>query len=107
MGTLKKAGVSIFLLFAAAAAGLVSGYLSGSDANAAPRPVTPRGELHADEKATIELFDKSKASVVFISTRENAHGERIVRRWVESRDEGFTQNRTSLSRRCRTHTRNF
>ncbi len=70
MDTLKKAGVSIFLLFAAAAAGLVSGYLSGSDANAAPRPVTPRGELHADEKATIELFDKSKASVVFISTRE-------------------------------------
>ena len=44
--------------------------LLASDANAAPRPVTPRGELYADEKATIDIFEKSKASVVFISTRE-------------------------------------
>lgn len=38
-------------------------------ADAAPRPVTPRGELAADEKATIELFEKSRDSVVFITTR--------------------------------------
>lgn len=36
---------------------------------AAPRPVTPRGELAAEEKATIDLFEKSRDSVVFISTR--------------------------------------
>lgn len=36
--------------------------------DAAPRPVTQRGELAADEKATIELFEKSRDSVVFITT---------------------------------------
>ena len=44
-----------------------------------PRPVTPRGELHADEKATIELFERSKASVVFISTRE-----KVVDLWTRN-----------------------
>ncbi|HNF92442.1 MAG TPA: trypsin-like peptidase domain-containing protein [Accumulibacter sp.] len=33
-----------------------------------PRTVTARGDLAADEKATIELFEKSRDSVVFIST---------------------------------------
>ena len=32
-----------------------------------PRPVTPRGELAGDEKATIELFNQSAPSVVFIT----------------------------------------
>jgi hypothetical protein len=31
-------------------------------------PATPRGELPANEKATIELFERSKGSVVYIST---------------------------------------
>jgi S1-C subfamily serine protease len=35
-----------------------------------PRPVTPRGELAADEKANIDLFERSKSSVVFISTQQ-------------------------------------
>src|SRR2546430_1277039 len=33
-----------------------------------PRPVAARGDLAADEKATIELFERSKGSVVYIST---------------------------------------
>ena len=33
-----------------------------------PRPITPRGELGADERATIEIFERAKGSVVFIST---------------------------------------
>ena len=37
--------------------------------DATPRTVTARGDLAADEKATIELFEKAKDSVVFISTR--------------------------------------
>ncbi|HZP92557.1 MAG TPA: trypsin-like peptidase domain-containing protein [Burkholderiales bacterium] len=47
-------------------------YLDGwSAANeAAARTVTPRGDLAADEKATIELFERSKNSVVYISTRQ-------------------------------------
>jgi len=38
--------------------------------DAPPRPVTQRGELAADEKATIALFERSRDSVVFITTRE-------------------------------------
>ena len=37
--------------------------------DATPRLVTPRGDLAADEKSTIELFEKARDSVVFISTR--------------------------------------
>lgn len=32
--------------------------------------VTPRGELLAEEKATVDIFERSKGSVVFISTQE-------------------------------------
>ncbi len=37
---------------------------------AAERTVTPRGDLAQDEKATIELFEKSRASVVYITTAQ-------------------------------------
>ncbi|WP_028920101.1 S1C family serine protease [Pseudoxanthomonas suwonensis] len=39
-------------------------------AQAAERTVTPRDDLAQDEKATIELFEKSRASVVYISTAQ-------------------------------------
>jgi len=42
----------------------------GRDENATPRAVIARGELAADEKSTIELFEQSRASVVFITTRQ-------------------------------------
>ncbi len=38
--------------------------------NAAPRVVAARGDLAADEKATIEIFENARDSVVFISTRQ-------------------------------------
>jgi len=38
------------------------------DEAAQPRAITARGDLAADEKATIELFERSKGSVVYIST---------------------------------------
>ncbi len=37
---------------------------------AAPRPVTARGDLAADEQATIQIFEGASPSVVFISTRQ-------------------------------------
>jgi S1-C subfamily serine protease len=37
---------------------------------AEPRLVAPRGDLAADEKSTIELFERSKGSVVFITTTQ-------------------------------------
>jgi S1-C subfamily serine protease len=38
--------------------------------SAAPREITPRGELGGDERATIDLFERSRNSVVFISTKQ-------------------------------------
>jgi S1-C subfamily serine protease len=37
---------------------------------AAPREITPRGELPGDERATIDLFERSRNSVVFITTTQ-------------------------------------
>jgi S1-C subfamily serine protease len=37
---------------------------------AAPRAITPRGELASDERATIDLFERSRNSVVFITTKQ-------------------------------------
>jgi S1-C subfamily serine protease len=44
-------------------------YRSGSDA--VPRAITPRGDLAADEKATIELYNQAKPSVVHITSLAN------------------------------------
>lgn len=38
--------------------------------SATPHPVAARGDLAADEKSTIELFERSRDSVVYISTSE-------------------------------------
>jgi S1-C subfamily serine protease len=39
-------------------------------ADAAPRPITPRGPLTPEEKSNIAVFEAAKASVVYISTTE-------------------------------------
>ncbi len=41
-----------------------------------PRPITPRGDLAIDEKSTIELFENSKDSVVYLSTKK-----RVIDYW--------------------------
>lgn len=41
-----------------------------SPRQAAERTVTPRGDLAVDERTTIELFEKSRHSVVYISTAQ-------------------------------------
>jgi S1-C subfamily serine protease len=38
------------------------------DSNAVPRTVTPRGDLAADERATIELFRQASPAVVYITS---------------------------------------
>ena len=58
----RRLGAALFCCFACAA------LAAGKDV--APRAVTPRSELAADEKATIALFERSRDSVVFITTRE-------------------------------------
>lgn len=46
---------------------------------AAPRPITPRGELTAEERSNIEVFETWKGSVVFIST-----SKRVVDFWTRN-----------------------
>jgi S1-C subfamily serine protease len=66
------------LLVAAIAAALLAlwrwlphpGALDPALRDAAPRPVAARGDLAADEQAMIELFERSRDSVVYISTRQ-------------------------------------
>ncbi len=50
-----------------------------------PRAVTARGDLAADEQATIQIFERASPSVVFISTRQ-----RVIDAW--------TRNVTSVPR---------
>jgi S1-C subfamily serine protease len=45
--------------------------------NAAPRPITPRGELTAEERSNIDVFETWKGSVVFIAT-----SNRVVDFWT-------------------------
>ena len=45
-------------------------WLEPSGKEAAPRPITPRGNLSEDEQATINLFRQSSKSVVYITTTE-------------------------------------
>ena len=59
--------------------------------------VTARGDLAADEKSTIELFEKSRGSVVFIKDASRkvflildhlrVHHSRIVKAWVAKRND--------------------
>ncbi len=46
----------------------IAGWFQGKP-EATPRAVTARGDLAADEKSTITLFEKSRGSVVFITTK--------------------------------------
>jgi S1-C subfamily serine protease len=64
-------GVVVFLAVAAwrTFPGL-AGRLGLDGRETTPRAVLARGDLAGDEQATIELFERSRASVVFISTRE-------------------------------------
>jgi S1-C subfamily serine protease len=52
-------------------------YLIGLTAE--PRPVTARGDLAAEEKATIEIFQRASPAVVFISTRS-----RVIDLWTRN-----------------------
>ncbi len=56
---------------------LVQHWLIGMTAE--PRPVTARGDLAADEQATIAIFERASPSVVFITTRQ-----RVVDLWTRN-----------------------
>lgn len=65
---------SVMVALAGAFVLVLAGPLAAATApGATPRAVTPRGELAADEKATIALFEHTRDSVVFISTSAVVH----------------------------------
>jgi len=63
-------GVAVFLAVALWRGWPTFGPLLGLGEEATPRAVVARGDLAADEKSTIDLFEQSRASVVYISTRQ-------------------------------------
>jgi S1-C subfamily serine protease len=68
--------VAVVLIALWAAAGLDLGRAA---AQARPREVTPRGPLVASEQATIDLFEKARGSVVYITTQA-----RVVDIWTRN-----------------------
>jgi S1-C subfamily serine protease len=57
----------------------VSGQRGSLTARPVPRTVTPRGPLLAGEQATVDLFEKARASVAFISTQA-----RVMDAWTRN-----------------------
>jgi len=59
--------------------------------NAEPRTITPRGDLAADEKSTIELFENSANSVIFITTSQQVrmYGSAKVSEMATGQGSGF------------------
>jgi hypothetical protein len=57
----------------------VSGQHGSLAARPVPRTVTPRGPLLAGEQATVDLFEKARASVVYISTQA-----RVMDAWTRN-----------------------
>jgi S1-C subfamily serine protease len=70
-------GVVLILLGASFVGQAIGQRVAVSDVT--PRPVTPRGDLSADEKNTIDLFQKARASVVYINTRQ-----RVLDPWTRN-----------------------
>lgn len=72
---LKWTVAAVILVIAAWQLAPLATRMLGREA-AEPRAVTPRGDLAADEKGTIDLFERSKDAVVFITTTQ-----RVVEFW--------------------------
>ncbi len=64
------------------------------DPNAVPRPILARGELAGDEQATIELFQQSSESVVFITSLELARVNFNVLEIPKGTGSGFLWDET-------------
>jgi S1-C subfamily serine protease len=80
----SRAALAVAGLVAASALGdwtLLAAGQRGSVAavNALPRTVTPRGPLLPGEHATVDLFEKARASVVYISTQA-----RVMDAWTRN-----------------------
>ncbi len=63
-----RVGLAAAAALAVAAVVAASATWARAGDGALPRAVTPRGELAADERATIELFERARDSVVYIAT---------------------------------------
>ena len=71
------AGIAVLAI--GIAAWVIVGLQRDAAAQGVPRPVTPRSALPAAEQATIDLFEKTRVSVVFITTQA-----RVVDMWTRN-----------------------
>ncbi|HKQ50209.1 MAG TPA: trypsin-like peptidase domain-containing protein [Phycisphaerae bacterium] len=83
-------GILIGLLGGWLVVGKIRGYVDNRTAE--PRPITPRGDLAADEKSTIALFEEASPSVVFITSvaiRRETIGFRVFESPTQGAGSGF------------------
>lgn len=62
--------IVIWRMLVALDAATLIGIGNAGPRDAQPRPVVARGDLASDEQSTIELFERSRDAVVFITTRQ-------------------------------------
>lgn len=62
--------IVIWRMLVALDAATLIGIGNAGTRDAQPRPVVARGDLASDEQSTIELFERSRDAVVFITTRQ-------------------------------------
>ena len=83
-------GILVGLLGGWVLVGPIRGFVNSKAAE--PRPVTPRGDLAADEKSTIHLFQEASPSVVFITStaiRREVIGLRVLDTPLQGTGSGF------------------
>jgi S1-C subfamily serine protease len=77
-GRIVWAGAFVLIALVGALTISIAGQYEATQ-DGASRAVTPRGELGADEKSTIDLFQKASGSVVYIST-----SKRVLDPWTRN-----------------------
>jgi S1-C subfamily serine protease len=83
-------GILVGLLGGWVLVGPIRGFVDSKTAE--PRPVTPRGDLAADEKSTIRLFQEASPSVVFITStaiHREVIGFRVLDTPLQGTGSGF------------------
>jgi S1-C subfamily serine protease len=79
MNDIRRATPWLLLLAGLFGAVALLGVACSRRSEAAPRPVTPRGDLTAEERSNIDVFETWKGSVVYISTTD-----RVVDFWTRN-----------------------
>ena len=89
MTALRRATTAVLLAATAALAVHAQKGPQPGNSPAEPRPVTPRGPLHADEQAVVGLFERASLSVAYITTMGPARRGLFVAEVAQGAGSGF------------------